>query len=446
MTVYYVNDDGSNTSPYDTYAKAAPTLAILETAVAPYGGDDEIHIGHDHLEGITTPTTYNFANGTELQPIRIISTNTTTDDFEAGANINTDGVGTDDVIIGTGATVWFGVTLTPTDDFNCGTAFTLHKFFNCTIVATNQPLRLLANAIAVEFHDCTLSSIKTDPQILLAGSRNSVLLRGCTITMASADSAEPILSIPTFSANNFVVFEDCDFSGSTSNMVLAEWSGTDRNSVYTYRRCKLPSAYTMPAIPTGSNILKVESCSGGTSTSPFLGVGGDAGNSAWKNFIGQTKTVTAQARTGGSSDGVTPFSWEMVANANVSYFSPLESPPMSVWVEPGAQTITVYTAIDTDLKDNELWMVIEHPDATAPASANHTVLSTRVDPLATGVDVTRDSGSTWSGSGTGTDGDEGQQKLVSASFNPSEAGPVIVRVYLAKASAVMYVDPKPEVA
>ena len=138
----------------------------------------------------------------------------------------------------------------------------------------------------------------------------------------------------------------------------------------------------------------------------------------------------------------------MTALANVSYYAPLESPPITYWAEPGAQTVTIYTADDADLDDDELWMVVEHPDGSVTnAEPDHVVLqNTKPNPLATPAAVARDSGSTWSGSGTGTDGSTGQQKLVSSSFNPTVAGPVIIRVYLAKASAVMYVDPRPAVA
>jgi hypothetical protein len=215
-----------------------------------------------------------------------------------------------------------------------------------------------------------------------------------------------------------------------------------------YRRCKLPSTYKIPTLPSANLLLKVESCSGSTSTVPFLGVGGQAARDGGHgSVLGSTKTVIAQARTDGASDGTQGYSWEMTVPATASFFAPLESPPMVCEVAAGVpQTITVHTADDVDLNDDQLWMVVEHPDGSVTnAEPNHTVIMTKPDPLATPSAVARDSGSTWGGAGTGTDGSTGQQKLVSDVFTPTVAGLAFVRVYLAKASAVMYVDPKPEV-
>ena len=62
MTVYYVDDGGSNTAPYDTWAKAAPDIRALDTAVA-FASGDIVYFGHDSVDSgvgasftITLPT------------------------------------------------------------------------------------------------------------------------------------------------------------------------------------------------------------------------------------------------------------------------------------------------------------------------------------------------------------------------------------------------------
>ena len=114
---------------------------------------------------------------------------------------------------------------------------------------------------------------------------------------------------------------------------------------------------------------------------------------------------------------------------------------------PGVQTVQIHTADDVDLLDNELFMIVEHPSTDTPANPNHVVLqNTKQDPLKSPSAVLRDPGSTWNGVGTGQDGFTGQQILISNGFNPTEAGPVIIRVYCGKPNATFYVDPKPVVA
>lgn len=439
---YYVNDDGSDTTPFDTYAKAKPTLVgLLGDGTITIAAGEEIHIGHDHVDQDGGSVIVAFGNGTEEQPIRLISTNTATDVYQPGARLESVGGGSD-ITIQSGASVWYGVTLISLDNFSVGTANATHKFYDCTIDALDIPASIVSEATA-EFHNCTLTSNDITVASIICGSEAAALFLDCTIVLANAGSGEPIVAV---SDGARAIFESCDFSGCTSDMSLSE-VGVINNSQIIYRRCKLPSAYTVESAFGGNNVLQVESCSGTTSTVPFLGVGGDAGVSGLIDVFGITKTVTAQKRVGGASDGVNDYSWEMTAEATVSYFSPLESPPIVYWAEPGAQTVTIHTADDADLNDNELWMVVEHPDGSVTnAEPTHTVLAnTRPDPLAAPGAVARDSGSTWDGAGTGTDGSTGQQKLVSSSFNPTVAGPVIIRIYLAKASAVMYVDPKPVV-
>ncbi len=448
MTTYYVDDGGSQTAPYDTYAKAETTLAALIAAVTPFTAGDEIHIGHDHAESTAGTVTFAFAAGTELQPIRVISTNTGSDAYQAGASIAITGV-ENDLNISTGASVWYGVTLTVADNLFFIAEATTHRFVDCVIVVADLLLVMNANWITLEFVDSALSSADaTANEMRLSSATTSLIIRGGSVTMGSAGSGLPIFVIGAGDSGNHITVEDCDLSGCTSDLVLVSFNTGHDNRVI-FRRCKLPSAYTLPATPTAKrNRIEVESCSGGTSTKPFLGVGGvDGGNAMWRDIKGDVRTATAQHRNGGASDGVNDYSWEMTANANVSYFSPLESPSIVYWAEPGSQTVTIYTANDADLNDNELWMVVEHPDTATPANPDHIVLSnTKPNPLATPGAVARDAGSTWDGAGTGTDGAAGQQKLVSSSFNPVEAGPVIIRVYLAKASTTMYVDPKPAVA
>lgn len=445
---WYVDDrgdpdgvDGDGLSWAASYRRLSNLLAGETIANGEF-----IYLGHTHVEDATANVTYNFVNGTEVNPIRVISATVGSGSpvvSEAGANLNAD-AGAFSITVGTGNTAWFGVTITPGNDFKFPSLNIVHRFENCTSNAADLPLSLGLEATVIWVGGSIISADVSSPNIALSAEA-ALLCRGVTITMGSAGGSEAIVVGITDATR--VLFEDCDFSGCTSTMVLGVFTATN-NGMLTYRRCKLPSAYVVPSVTAGNNVLRVESCSGTTSTEPFLGLGGQAARDGGQdNTLGTIKTVTVQKRVGGASDGVNDYSWRMEGATGCSFYSPLESPPITYWAEPGAQTVTIHTAIDSDLDTDELWMVVEYPDdSVTNAEPNHVVLSnTKPDPLETPAAVTRDSGSTWDGAGTGTDGGQGQQKLVSSSFNPTVAGPVIIRVYSGSEST-FYIDPKPVVS
>jgi len=71
MATYYVDDGGSNTSPYDTWAKASPSLPDLDAAVTIADGDI-IYVGSDMVEGYTYSANYTL-NGPAGGHAKIIS-------------------------------------------------------------------------------------------------------------------------------------------------------------------------------------------------------------------------------------------------------------------------------------------------------------------------------------------------------------------------------------
>ncbi len=446
MATYYVDDGGSDTDPFDTYAKAASSLSALETAKAPYTAGDEIHIGHDHQEQIAGNTTYNFANGTEAAPVRLISTNTGTDAYQAGAKIDTDGGGFD-VLLGSGWSSWYGVTidLVPGDDFSVTGSNIGHEFHECSLEINDLLLGFASAEETVKFYNCTITCPAVGGPFINMSAESYLLMRGCSVTINNANAAEPI--VENISDGTVVLFEDCDFSACTATMALAEYDGTQSNTFVTYRRCKLPATFAMPTIPVGNNKFFMESCSVAAIAAPLLGIGGKTDVDGWSSIQGTIGTTTTQARTGGASDGTNLYAWEVKAAATASFFTPLELPPITYWAEAGAQTVTIHTADGADLNDDELWMELSYPDGDPQQPDNLiSTASTRNDPLDTPQAVPRDAGSTWAGAGTGTDGGTGQQKLSWGSINPDYGGPVVIRIFVAKASATMYVDPRPVIS
>lgn len=158
---------------------------------------------------------------------------------------------------------------------------------------------------------------------------------------------------------------------------------------------------------------------------------------------GTVSASTTRYRTGGADDGsqANPYSWAMVASSSAGTFaSPLVSHPITRWVETGSQTVTVYVASGTTLTDAEFWIEVLSPSEAGSPTALAAHRTTRALPLATAANLTTDATSTWAGTGVGT------KQYAQVTIAPTIAGPVSVRVHLAKASTTVYVDPVLDVA
>jgi hypothetical protein len=116
----------------------------------------------------------------------------------------------------------------------------------------------------------------------------------------------------------------------------------------------------------------------------------------------------------------------------------LESPPITAWTDGDASTAhtyRVYFASDVTIQDDELWMELEGPNDAATDSKS-VFQTTRVAPRGTAANYTSDAGSSWTGSGVGT------KQYMDVTYTPDKPGPVTVRLYMAKPSDNIYVDPK----
>lgn len=152
-----------------------------------------------------------------------------------------------------------------------------------------------------------------------------------------------------------------------------------------------------------------------------------------KTFMGSTQQDTTTVCNGGASSGTTPVSWKMMSSANAYYGIPLQSQEIAIWnTSTGSSiTATVEIAGSAALNTTDIWVEFEYPTSSgSPLGGNAT---TKATILATGTAVTSSS-ATWSGSPAS------KQKLT-ASFTPNMAGIIKARVYLAKPSTTVYIDP-----
>jgi len=173
---------------------------------------------------------------------------------------------------------------------------------------------------------------------------------------------------------------------------------------------------------------------------------GDTNYRLWvQEYSGSIKTETTLVRTGGASDGTTGYSLVMAttANANASV-APLVSPEVSIWNDTtgGSKTVTVEILHDsaTNLTDGEIWLEAQYL-GTSGVPLGSFISDAKADILATAADQSASS-ETWTTTGMSN---PNTQKL-SVTFTPQEKGYIQAKVYLAKASKTVYVDPKLTVA
>jgi len=430
---------------HNSWDNAAPTLDHLLTGET-IAAADEIWLEDGHVEGAVVSTTYTFTNGTLLDPIKVVSVDKVDDSYSPGATIDVNGTINDDVNI-YGYTTWYGVTLEASDNIALGNGEgDLVKLVDCILNPDDQVANSTNSYVGrgIVLEDCTVSIKDTGstPSLQLNRNAASFVMRGGSLSAPLTVTAGLIICKQALAGDaQLFLFEDVDLSDWPSGTKLFD-NSTDIKNTYIFRRCKLPSGYVLGTLPKLSKLI-IESCSTTTSTVPFLGV------TTYKDDWGTVESDVTDYRNGGATDGENEFSWKVTSNA-VTYESPLELPPIGLWVEPGAspKTLTLYIAGANDLTDDKIWAVVESPSEDVPANPNHKVSTSRPDPRTTGtnVSVTRDTGSTWEGSNTGVDGGLGQQKITISGIDATEAGPLVVRVYIAAASDTRYIDPKPVIS
>lgn len=424
------NDGSSWTDAWTSIASATGVAA-----------GDIVKVEYRHSNTALTANV-DFSNGTLIAPVRIVSVDKDNSDaLRTGATLpftTTTGVGL------VGNIFVYGVTQTQSAAImrNNPPSRGVQTYESCTFAPTGSTGLQFGDASttgwAVRLTNCTYD--------LSGGSGTGVLLSltnlnsssfewiGGTFTMRSSQTNA--IAIPNGSLITLLRIVGVSFSGTVTNIFSA---GSNAGGLIEISRC-VPPTYTnvYSTLPTNDRIrCHLDGFVSGTITAPLLPPTQIAA------FRGNIATSLSQYRTGGADDGeqANAYSWELVSNASAADFvAPLVCPPMVRWVDTGSQTVTVFVASGTTLQDDEFWIEVVSPSEAGSATAQAKYQTTRPALLATPANLTTDGTSTWNGSGVGT------KQKVSVSINPTVPGPITVRVYFAKASTTVYVDPRIDVA
>jgi hypothetical protein len=152
---------------------------------------------------------------------------------------------------------------------------------------------------------------------------------------------------------------------------------------------------------------------------------------------GATLTETTHTRTGGASDGTTPYSYRIdtteAAAPGFGLRTDVESAPLSKRNALTGSALTATIEINSaagGLTNEDIWFELEYlGDATSPKGST---VSCRKGLLATAA-AHASSSASWP---------SGTAQKMTVTFTPQLTGFVTARVYVAKASSTIYIDPK----
>lgn len=442
MPTYFVASGGSNTSPYDTWAKAATSLATALAAATTDG--DIIAIQHDGVpstdSALATDTTYTFsANKVRL----IASTNSGT------STITPTSMGTAN---------WIGSNST-----NRAVTFTavnrIVYMYGLTLRTAGTSADVIqigtGDGMHAEMEDCYFWSGNTGSgsHVIFGrtgGDANTFIkLRNCTLRFGAAGqqcrvgaklqmdggSLSSAGTAPTslFAFNNFaggaeVFCEGVDLSHLTGNMVA---DANLQASTVRLSRCKLGVFPPTMASQTVANRAGVEVFAFDCAT------GDTHGLMAHVNSFGSTVSDTGIFYTSGAAGQ----SWKITTTSLCSFYEPYETPWFGYY-NTATTSIAPFVEIlrdgsTTAYQDDEVWL-----DLAAKTTSGSTQSSLTTDRMALFGTPANHAAGAGLGSWTGESGTAWSGKMVMASLTPAEVGHIQARIVVGEPSITVYADPQ----
>lgn len=436
MADRFCSSTGSNTSPYDTWAKAATDFATVITGSS--SGDRLIVDVTNPPADIGANTTWTFVANCSV----IASTNSGTSTVTPTAM---------------GTSAWLGNSTTSYSVTLAG-AFQVYIYgltFRTAGASNVAPGINSSNGGHFELEDCLFWSGTTNGSARVfigAGSsnvRSYTRLKNCTyrfgataqgITLAGAvdidgGSISGAGSTPTtlFGSSNS---QDGDYhingfdaSNCTGPLVA---SHTSCATTYRFEQCKIPSGVTVLATQSVTNKSSAKvwllDCASGDTHGLF----------GYYDAFGSVVSDTGIYFTAGAAGQ----SWKIVTSAACSYNTPFVTP----WIRPyntGTSAITPYLEIlrdgsTTAYQDDEVWA-----EFMAKITSGTTLASLSTDRMAVAGTPANQAAGAGLGSWTGESGTAWSGKIDSgSSITPAEVGHIRARVAVGEPSITVYVDPQ----
>lgn len=425
MADLYVDDGGSNTSPFDTWAKACTTGIKGAIADAACVAGSRIFVGHDSIytEGAGN-VTYTSA-GTAANPVIVYSADNTSGEppstYTAGAIEDIDG-GVYSITT-TGHIVFYGIT------FKSGNLFriagnSIVKLVDCTLQLNRNfaaALLSIANVGSILlFENTNLSFVNVGAGITI-GNGSVFEWRGGTLQ--TTDLNELFTGHAGYA--NIVAIRGVDLSIMNSGALINGWgSSGDEPDYFEFSGCKFNA--NVPALVTDTTpvnwpgIAKMISCHSGNI--PFF---------QEHTYSGDVYFDTAEYLDA-TYDGTNGYSAKLVTNANASFNRPLRFKLADIWCAANP-TLTVHFTHDingdgSDAQNDELWIEIEYP-TNANAAYRQWDRTSKMAVLGTPADLTT----------------QGTYNSIAETISGGAAGIHTVWVCMGVASKTIYADPKIDV-
>jgi len=405
--------------------------SFSDATVAGAAGDTYF-VAHDHSETTAGAIVLTF-KGSAALPDRVVCVNRLGSVPPVAADVTTGAVvatsGTSNLNIAGNVSIT-GVT------FNAGTGT---GAVVVTIAGTGS------NVLA--FENCTLQMVATGAGRMSFGTGSTTLVRlkGCSVTFSATGqtlrvgggdvimeggSIAPTGAVPAilFDANSGgsarLMGVDLSTLGSGKTLSAAN------TSKISFEGCRLGAGVTVAAAPTNSR--------GG-----HMVQGSDSGAAQHRNekylYQGTLTTETVIFRTGGASDGTTPFSWRIAPTANNEVDYPFETFEGAIWNEQigSARTLTVHTVTDNiTLTNAECWLEADFLGTAGSTRTTHVS-----DGLATPRSAAANqpaSAEVWTTTGLAAP----VRQRLDVTFTPQVKGLVRWRVCYARTAGIVYVDPQ----
>lgn len=424
MTTYYVDSAGSNTSPYDTWAKAANSIGTIAAIDA---AGDTIYMANTHAE--TNPS-LSFA-GTATSPTRIISADKTSGApptvVAIGAAItSTAGLSVTGTVYCYGVVFFAAGSITLSAGSGSGGA---NSFFaSCSFRITAAGVFTITCSSGGLWKDTSVKFF--DATQTIAVTRKLDWIGGSVL----AGSASPTTMFSTTTGGLRAAnldFSNCSASLNLTASVTQTGGGELRNITTPTNWSGLLNSATRPQNTQTAGVTLINSDYAATNYA----------YQRWDNF-GDVYHETTNVMTGGSSDGTTTLAWKLVSQAHAATFpiSRLECAELSFWNKTIGvpRTVRLEYLHDnvTGLKNDEFWIDVDYL-GSGSTPIGTMVSSAKADVLQAGA-TNSSSAAVWNTSGLSNP----NAQYVEVTFTPQMVGHFIVRMCLAKASYTVYADRK----
>lgn len=448
MANRYVWSSATGAGTGADWANAHTTLAAAVTAGA---AGDVYFVAHDHAAVTGAAITYTF-KGTPAAPDKVICVNRLGSVPPVSADITTGASES----CGAGA---FGITFAGTGASSTPVVYIQGIVFN---TGSGAVAGVFTNSTGGNwyFKNCSLRKLGTTTSAASIGftatstgsPSNSLILDNTTVQFGAVgdsilmrsgyefiwkNTASAILgSVPTTliqsatsSNGSRVLLDGVDLQAMVTGKTVF---GGAAAAIHQYRmvNCRLGAGAAIMAaatIPRGCRAEVVVSDSGATSYRNEI-----------YDYAGTLTTETTIVRSGGASDGVTPFSHKIVSTANAKQLTPFEAFQGAIWnsATGSSKTLSIEIVNDgTTLKDTDIWVEAQYLGSAGQPVAS--TVSSGADVLSAGNNLST-SAVTWTTTGLASP----IKQTLSVTFTPQMAGFVRFVVKVGAASKTIYIDPK----